>query len=297
LEYQLGQPFSHVVAPTRYHHASIDTYVESQATLFVDPFVSAYEQVNTQRPLLLQLILSDAMLKDEGFRGAVLNWVTGLEPVSGVYLIPHHPRRRKQVHDIDYLVALLNFVADLRANEMEVIVGYLNTESVLLLAADPTGVSMGSYENLRMFSLRAFENQDQEQRLGPLARVYVSRLLQWVTHEYIGAIVRATREGTDFFDESEYRITMFSPSYNWHFSRPEPYKHFFGVFSRQIRRLSRVPLSDRPAAIREECVRARNEYERLDAAGIVFEPDSGGDHVAYWLTALNLFLRQRGISG
>lgn len=292
LQFQSELGFERLIIPTRYRDATPSDFIDSQIELFVEPFRHTYQDLDLSTPLLLQLILNDSMLKDSVFRNSVLNWVTGIEDLAGVYLIPQLVRRRKQVDDIDYLLGLLEFIRRLRVNEMEVIVGYLNTESLLLLVADPTAVTIGSYENLRMFDLRAFEERENQQMRGPVARIYVSRLLQWVGHQYIGAIGRVIGDSSAFFDESRYRVTMFEPTYNWHFQKPEPYKHHFLVFSSQLRAISALPVPRRIAYVRELCSSAVEEFSHLEGAGVVLDFDSSGGHLPSWLTALNLYDRQ-----
>jgi hypothetical protein len=291
LKFQAEHGFDRLVIPTRYREATPSDFIDAQLEFFVEPFFQAYQELGFDTPMLLQLILNDAMLKDAAFRNSVLNWVTGIREIQGVYFIPQLVRQRKQVTDIEYLLGLLEFVHRLRINEMEVVVGYMNTEALLLLVADPTAVTMGSYENLRMFNLRAFEEPDGRQMRGPTARIYVSRLLQWVSHQYIGAINRVVQDPAVFFDESQYRVTMFNPAYNWHFQRPEPYKHHFLVFSEQLRTVANVLLENRISHVRESCRSALEEFRDLEQI-VVLDYDSGGEHLPAWITTLNLYERQ-----
>jgi hypothetical protein len=199
--------------------------------------------------------------------------------------------------DIDYLLALLAFVKAIKDNDMSIVVGYLNTEALPLLVADPTAVTIGGYENLRMFSLKAFENDDGGVSRGPVARIYVSRLLQWINHQYLGAIRRVMDDMEGYVDESRYRVSMFESRYNWHFAKPEPYKHYFLVFAKQLNRIAAVSLPDRVAVAREECERAVAEYRKLEQLGIVFDPESASGHLGPWITAIKIFEKELGTPG
>jgi hypothetical protein len=143
--------FESLVIPTRFRDGMPSDFVDSQQGSFVGPFMSAYARLGTTKPILLQLVLTDQMLKDRNYRRDLLNWITGIEDIAGVYLITHISNRRKQVTDIDFLLAMLSFIRSIKTAGMQVILGYLNTEAILLLASDPDAVTMGSYENLRMF--------------------------------------------------------------------------------------------------------------------------------------------------
>ena len=294
LGFQEQNDFEYLVIPTRVDENTPSKYIESQMELFVHPFLAAYRDLDSQQEILLQLILSDRMLKDEAYRAAILNWVTSLEELAGVYLIVHRPPGRKQLQDIDLLLAMLMMTSALRRAGLEVVLGYLNSEALPLLVADPTAVATGSYENLRIFSIRAFEDAGSTTMRGPNARVYVPRLCQWIEYPYVDAVKRVIPDVAEFFEESPYHVEMFKPSYNWHFTKPEPYKHYFYVFSRQFRELASLHGIDRFDAVVETIERARAEFRQLADSGIVFGVDNDDQHVAIWLTALNLFRRERG---
>lgn len=288
LRFQADLGFESFVIPTRYREGAPADFVESQSRLFVEPFLEAARGISSRRGLL-QLILTEQMLKDTSFRNSLLNWVTGIEDLSGVYLIADVRRPHKQIDDIELLDGLLRFVFALRRNDMEVVLGYLNTEILLLLAADPTAVATGSYENLRMFSTTAFVDEEPTPRRGPNARLYISQLCQWVDTRYLGAIRRALRDADSFFDQTRYHAEMFQASYNWHFARPEPYKHYFQVIADQVRCLSQLSGLERVSAIRATLTSTLDRFRQLEAAGVILDSDSAGSHISAWLTELNLF--------
>lgn len=295
LEFQLSMDFEAVVIPTRFYEGMPSNFITNQERQFVHPFLSSVERLGVDTAVYLQLILTDQMLKDRPYRTEILNWITSFPELSGVYLIVHAHNRTKQNADIDLLIGLLSFISALKRVGMCIVIGYTNTESLLLLCAEPDAVTMGSYENLRMFSLRAFENQDGSTPRGPNPRIYIPRLLDWVEYQYIGAIARVVSDLDDYIGNDTYRVRMFQSSYNWHFTKPEPYKHYFKSFSDQFYRLhssSSDTLVDRVLA---ECRQAHNDFEMLREAGIVFPSGSGGEHVANWITAINLWRQEEDL--
>lgn len=290
LAFQSSHQFSAIVIPTRFYEGMPGNFVSSQEEQFVVPFLQSIEHSGlTGGPVYLQLILTDQMVKDEEYRADILNWITSYTELDGIYLIYHVHNRQKQITDIDFLIGILQFVGALKHAGLSVVVGYTNTESVLLLSVGPDALTVGSYENLRMFNLRSFEEPAESRMRGPTPRVYVPRLLQWIEYQYVGAIGRVVNDLGDYLEDNEYRVRMFEPTYNWHFTKPEPYRHYFSSFARQFRRLG----SSSPAAavdvILAECQHAAREYEALNEAGLVFPPDSSGAHLASWITALNLW--------
>jgi hypothetical protein len=286
LEFQAQNDFRYLVIPTRYTAGMPSDFIVNQSTLFVDPFLNVYRDLDTTKPCLLQLVLTDQMLKDKSYRRDILNWVTGLKEVEGIYLLYDFQRPHKQIEDIDFLISVYFFVRALKKAGMIVAMGYLNTEAIPLLCAEPDIMTMGSYENLRMFNLDSFREEEPGARRGPNPRIYVSRLLQWIEHNYIGAIMRLVGDTEEYFDDNLHRVPMFEPTYSWHFQKPEPYKHYFVAFSNQFRRISEYNGIERLRVLQQECNRAMVEFDRLGSR-IIFDPNSSGQHLPMWLTFLN----------
>lgn len=295
VEYQVNTGFRYVVIPTRFAPGMPTNLINDQQELFVTPFLRAIENIgNINQGVILQLVLNDNMLKDEEYAADLLNWVTGLDRISGVYLIVQTSPRTKQLADADLLFAILSFVDVLAQNELDVILGYLNTESILLSIANPKIVTTGIYEKTRMFNIQNFEEREKTTQQGPTARLYISKLLQWVDHRYINAIRRALPGEQNFFDENQYQALMFQPAYRWQFQKPELYKHGLLVLHRQLRELGQLEGKARYEAVRDTIKRAMSYYQRLEVGGAVFDYESGGNHLPAWLTAARQFGIRKG---
>lgn len=292
VDFQAATNFEKIILPVRFVEANPSDFIETQNELFIEPFLKAYSKLKPSQPLLLQLVLNGSMITDIEFRSMLLNWITGMSEIQGVYLIPKVERTNKQIRDIDYLVDILRFIKTLRENDMDVVLGYQNTESIVMLCADPTAITIGSYENLRMFKLNAFKNEEEGGR-GPVARIYSTKLLQWIEHQYKGTISRVVGNISEYFDESIYNITMFEPSYKWHFGKPDPYKHYFSVFSKQFNKLNRSNIKDTIKYVKLDIENAMEENNRLRDAGIIFDINSDGSHLGPWLTSINSFNKKK----
>ncbi|MEX1143202.1 MAG: hypothetical protein WEC16_00030 [Anaerolineales bacterium] len=293
IDYQRKNGFRYIVIPTRQVPGVPPSFIDEQQELFVDPFLQAIDEFHADKPVLLQLILNDNMIKDVEYSARILDWVTRLPRINGVYLITEVIRRSKQLKDIDFLYSLLKFIYSVTVlNKMELVAGYLNVEALLLSIASPTIVAMGSYENTRMFDVRNFEEGEDQVMRGPRPRVYSSKLLQLVDHNYLGSIQQSVRGKGDVFDANKYQAEMFSPNFNWHFQRPELYKHYFLVLSRQLRELSQVEGADRFFLVKSWLERSKAQYAQLDT--IVFDADSDDSHINAWHTAANRFAKEQG---
>jgi hypothetical protein len=294
VEYQINTGFRYVVIPTRYAAGMPTNLINDQQELFVNPFLRAIEKIGTNQEIILQLVLNDNMLKDAEYSSDLLNWVTGLERINGVYLIVQTSPRTKQLADTDLLFAMLSFVDSLAQNQLDVVLGYLNTESIILSLANPKIITTGIYENTRMFNIRNFEERERTTQQGPTARLYISKLLQWVDHRYIGAIVRGLPNERGFFDENRHQALMFQPSYRWQFQKAELYKHGLLVLHRQLRDIGRYEDKARYEVVQATIRSAMSYYQRLEDGGVVFDAESGGNHLPAWLTAANQFGIQKG---
>lgn len=295
VDFQVRWAFPYVVIPTRYMEGLPHDFIEKQTTLFVEPFLSSLDRHAVHRPVLLQLILNDLMLKNASYRADLLNWVTGLDGVAGVYLILSISNRTKQIKDPELLYAALQFIKALSRNAMHVVVGYTNTEALLLSLADPQGVSVGCYENMRMFNIRTFQDDTEPKGRQPNPRLYISRLLQWVDYRYIPFIRDGLKEGETFFDDNRHQALMFEESFNWHWMKPELYKHGMLEFWKQLRYVGDVDAADRYIRVRAMIETAREWYARFaQPPAVTFDPDSDGSHLPLWLTVADHFAHDQG---
>ena len=87
---------------------------------------------------------------------------------------------------------------------------------------------------------------------------------------------------------------MFEPSFNWHFSKPELYKHYFKVFSNQLREVAKYDNIKRYQFVSGLISEAIKLNKNIESRGIVFDQESGGSHLMPWLTAINEFAESQG---
>lgn len=296
LAYQISNGFGGIIIPTRHYSGMPTDFMNMQTQQFINPFIRAIQSKKetgqqVQDKVLLQLILNEGMVQDSSYCDDLLDWITGLEEITGVYLIIEHTANSKQIKDIDLLYYYLKFIDLLVENEVDVVLGYVNTESIILSLSHPTGITMGAYENMRRFGLRPFRDATAIQ-MSPNPRLYCSNLLQWVDSGYLGAL---KRQGfLNILDDNKYLQKMLSSGYNWHSNKPEIYKHYFLVFSNQISSITGVEGSNRYHYIDSLIEQAVDNYESIRNSGIVLDSDSDGSHLPVWRTAANEFAREKG---
>ena len=173
---------------------------------------------------------------------------------------------------------------------MEVHLGYTNTEALLYTIAMPDSVSIGSFENLRSFGIKRFQDLENLPMRGPRARLYSSQLFQWIDYQYIGAFKRLITGYENFFDDSEFRPLMFQPEFNWHFLKSEPYKHYFFVFDRQIKNIPDIQ-TDRMDYLKVQIKNALSIFKKIEET-VLLDEDSDGSHLPTWFNVINAFQKE-----
>ncbi len=289
IDYQLKNNFEYIVIPTRYYVDNPTTYFLQTGDYFVSPFIDYIRAQGIKKKILQSVIVKTIMLTDEEKRNETLNWITG-QQIDGVYLIFEDNATGKQIKDFEFLFNALKFIHILKMNGMEVHLGYNNTEAILYSIAMPDSVSIGSYENLRSFGIKRFQDLENGPMRAPRARLYSSFLLQWIDYQYIDAMSKLIDNYESYFDDSEYKPLMFKPDYNWQFMKPEPYKHYFYVFNNQIKALPETQL-ERIESLKANTRQSMNLFRRIEET-VLLDDDSNGSHLPNWFNVINAFQKE-----
>jgi len=290
VDFQLQNNFEYIVIPTRYYDDNPTSYFVQSSEYFVLPFCDYLKAKGVKKKILLSVIVKTIMLTDEEKRNETLNWITGHLNIDGVYLIFEDDATGKQIKDFEFLLNALKFIQVLKNNGMEVHLGYNNTEAVLYSIAMPDSVTIGSYENLRSFGIKRFQDLENGPMRGPRARLYSSQLFQWLDYQYIDAMSKLIDHYENYFDESEYRPLMFTPDYNWQFQKPEPYKHYFYVFNKQIKNLP-ASQADRIETLKVKIKKAVGLFKTIEDS-VLLDADSDGSHLPTWFNVINAFQKE-----
>lgn len=292
LKFQHENNFKYYLIPARYYNDFPTKYYDEYNELIISPFSKYYLDLGCKNKLLLTLIVKPAQLVDQDSIATLMNWITSIPIISGVYLIFENNFTSKQIKNTDYLYNALMFIHFLKMNLLEVHIGYNNTEGVLYSVAMPNSITMGSYDNLRSFNINRFVISERKKRKGPNPRLYIGDLLQWVDYSYLSAIMKLYDKFEEIFNDSKYKPLMFTHDYNWHFTKPEPYKHFFIIFAEQIRSIPddqdlRIEL------VESKIICAMDRFHEIQRNGVLLDDDSDGSHLSHWLNALRMFKKYK----
>jgi hypothetical protein len=294
VDFQIKNNFRYLVIPTRYFDGApdVEQFVQNQETNFVTPFLDSRDHHTPKKDAILQLVLTGHMLRNKPFIEYLLTWITGIEGIKGIYLITEIVPRGPQITDATILLNLMNFIHILHKNKMIVVLGYLNSESLLFSLANPSIVTIGSFGNLRIFNSTMFEETDPGEIRVPTYKIYSPVLLDWIDAPYVDLMKNRSLVHDKFFGDNKYLDTMFSQGYNGSAQSIEPYKHYFVEISKQLQEIRSLTGANRYARVIEIIQTAIDEYSRINESGI--EIGRQGAFTTQFATAANLFARDQG---
>lgn len=284
IAFQVAQGFRKVVIPTRFLNQPFPDYFDQHNAFTVDAFM----EHAGDRPLCLSLAVTAPMIQHAAWRQSLLNWITSFPTVDEVYLMYEHVRDYKQVQDGEFVRDCLRFFADVVNTGLALTVGYTNTEGLLYPAAGDLNVTMGSFENTRIFSVDKFVESEGERR-GPKARIYLAGLMNWVQFEDAKRIRQlAPRVWQRAYMPTQWAEDALAQPVEPTFNQPALYKHYFQNMNHQIKVLRRVPVADRRNYLLERVGEALAAYRDLPA-GLELEKHGRATHLHGWSAALKAF--------
>jgi len=292
VEFQIEQEFSGIVIPARHFTEMNPDYTTDQANYTVEPFLQEISTAACKVPTWLTLPLTSAMIQHAGYRTGILNWVTSYPEIDGVYVIIEDERESKQIQSRDLLTAQLDFLAELRVADLEVIVGHCNTEALLFTLVDGCSITFGSFENTRMFSIDKFVSSIEERR-GPRARIYLQGLLNWIQFAQAREIYQEAPDiWSQVYGANQYGDdALLSPTEPF-FNQPVLYKHHFLSFQSQVRELSVHDSVGRHELLRNWLTAAISLDAELKNRKFDLERHGRGEHLQPWLDAINSYYRR-----
>lgn len=287
ISFQTDNDFKYIVIPARYFEVIPSDYYDQFFNYIIEPFLTIVSKKNIEKEILLTLIVKQSYLMNDNNLKELLNWVTALPEIDGVYLIFENDIQSKLIKNAGYLFSILKFIHILKSNELSVHIGYCNLEGIIFSIANPDSISMGSYENLRKFRINRFESKVNKP-WPPNPRLYSSLLLQMIDYGYLDGIKTLSPEWNKVFEDSKYHPIMFQPDYNWHFQKPETYKHFFLTYYKQILKFPSGQF-EKIEYLKSSLNKAIEIFLQFKENGIILDDNSDGSHLPFWLTSVNMF--------
>lgn len=293
--FQIEQCFRAVIIPARFYSQMYPDYTDRQDVMTVKPFIKAIKKYKTRPPVYLTLPVTSHMVEHETYRTQLLNWVTSFPEVDGVYVIFNHVRGTKQIQDASFLISLLNFLREMQKADLKLLVGCLNTESLLLSLLGDIDVTFGTFENTRMFSIDKYVNSDEDKR-GPRPRIYLDGLLNWIRFDQALIIKKsAPKLWGRIYKPTAYSEHVFASAVEPHFSQPHLYKHHLVTLAAQFDELKDINATDGIyAKLSLWLANAKANYAEIAALPVELDAHGGGGHVGPWMQAIQTYYRSQG---
>jgi hypothetical protein len=287
LEFQIENGFESIIVPARYFPELVSDYIEKQKAFSVEPFLAELEKRKPGKKIFLSLPVTTAMTQDRDYRQQLLNWITSYPEIDGVYLLNEFAESMKQVGTPEKLQAHVDFIRDLQGANLKVIVGYCNTEAILLTLLDPYALTVGAYENTRGFSIDKFLEDESDKR-GPAPRIYFPKLLNWMRY---GTAIEIKQDHptlwSKIYTPTKHSEAIFSGGAP-HFTKPELYKHHYLLICKQLTELGSKESGARVAAVKSAIASAKSLHDEVEKSGVMyFDRNCSGDHLPVWNRIVN----------
>lgn len=291
MEFQIEQSFESLIIPARFFDQLESDYCSRQEVYSVTPFLNALSETKFNKPVFLTLPMTSHMIEREAYRTMLLNWVTKYPQVDGVYIIVKHERNSKQVQSSEFLKAYLDFITELRNADLEVLVGFSNTESLLFSLIDEITVTFGAFENTRMFSEDMYIVSDEERR-GPKPRIYLPGLLNWILFSQAKEIMTERPDiwKNIYSPTPEGDLKLKQPT-EPHFTQPQLYKHSFKCLYDQFKVLNGQESQGRYELLKHWIETAMANYKEIYSMPMSIEKHGNDEHLQPWLDSINYYYR------
>jgi hypothetical protein len=290
VDYQILNEFKYIVIPTKYYRIIPPQYYDELELFFVNPFLDYIKSISNDKSILLNVIVKEQMLSNQSEMDDLLNWITGIKGIEGVYLIFENNSNQRQINDRNFLVNALNFIRILKKNNLEVHLGYTGIEAFVYSVAMPDSIAMGVFGNLRSFGIERFELSPSNGG-GPIpAKLYSGKLFQFIDYGMVQNILGTVPDSTTYFDNSKFNpLNKTEPDYDWQYKLIDPAFHYFETFYNQV-----IELPDdqehRIDYLKMNFRKAISLYKELDQY-VPLDNKNSGDHLSTWYSVISTFLK------
>lgn len=278
IDFQIEQGFNRVIIPTRFLDQMYPDYFERQNRFSVDAFM----EHAGNRDLCLSVAITSHMISDPTWRNMLLNWISSFPNVTEIYLMYQHERDYKQIQDANFLNECTQFFSDIMKTGLRLIIGYTNAEGLIFTIAGNLSITMGSFENTRIFTVDKFLESEGERR-GPKARIYLSGLMNWIQFEDAKNIRnRAPDIWEKIYSPTRWAEKALESHIEPTFNQPPLYKHYFKNTTDQFEELRESSISDRKKILASRIKKGLECYQSISSKGIQLEKHGRAGHLVAW---------------
>lgn len=194
--------------------------------------------------------------------------------------------KKKISVDFKYYTNLGKIMSTLKKQGFKTMLGFSNVDALIFCTmADIDYVSIGTYENLRKFTI---ERYTEEAGGGASEGWYYSeKLLNFIKARQLD-IIRG-RGAIDLIknDDNIFSAVILADGYAWNTHKPDVHKNYLVAIARQLKELNDVPTgSPRVLHLAKIIEKARELYRTLETQQIYLDDESSNYHLSTWLSAI-----------
>ena len=288
LDFQMVLGVDRLISPSVYVGSFEDRWFQIALSL-ADASINYHASLNKAPPLLLTFLIDEHAFASGQLVDDFLDQVTTWD-VYGIYLIvARNESTYSQRFDAVHFANLLYAAHVLgRINELEVVVGYTDFCGLLLRAAGVRAIGTGWLQSARRFHRGSFIQKERGGRparlryaSGPLLNSVLLSELEQISD--IGEL-ESVLSGVSLDSEISEAASPESSGWNQRLSELQHWQTLAkldGEFSGK----EKADVKKMDAAI----LLASTLYVRLQEEGVVFDRNTGGDHLQEWSDSLKVF--------
>ena len=196
--------------------------------------------------------------------------------------------KKKISVDFKYYTNLGKIMSTLKKQGFKTMLGFSNVDALVFCTmADIDYVSIGTYENLRKFTI---ERYTEETNGGASEGWYYSeKIMNFIKARQLD-ILRG-RGGLDFIKNNDniFSDVILADGYAWSTHKPDVHKNYLVAIARQLKELNTIPLGpSRVLHFAKIIEKGRELYRTLEERQIYLDDESSNYHLSTWLSVIKV---------
>jgi hypothetical protein len=285
IRYQQTLEINTIILPGRYTNSLTDDWLQMQAD-----FAEVGRKEAPQSTIYSTIGLGpDVILNQDSF-DTIIDELVNL-PVDGAYFVFEHPDNEFLIENEDFIYCLLDATLSITKSGKDVVVGYANQQSLVFAGSGVKGIASGNFRNTRVFDHVNYVDHSGEIRAKDIWYCDGNSLGEYQIPVLSLAFRR--RLSSLFGPVTPYCSDLLKNPAGIRWREPDAFRHYLELLYGLWTNLTRLPVSERPAATLKYFEAVQDINDRLTSSGFSF--GSRGFHRAVGPTirALMAFIHDR----
>jgi hypothetical protein len=277
-----------VIIPNFYENESVDQYIAFIKT--INKWLSSNKLAGKE--YYMTIVLPNHFIIDYEKIDKLLFVLTDQNIVFDGYYVVCESKpdaRQKLSIDFKYFANLANVLTTLNKQKFKTIYSYANWDALVFLAVtDISYITIGTYENLRSFSIKRFT---QEEDGGPSKGFYFSEKLLNMVKSPLLELIRLKNALSLIRNEKNiFSDVILEDGFPWSNQKPEVHKNYLLAIDRLLHEIASISnIKDRINFVLDKIVTAKRRYAELESNGVFLNDESANYHLSAWETFLRSY--------